>query len=140
MQDDKITILVIDDSADVLEIETIALGEFGYNVIPCTRADEALAIVAGNTPLDMVLTDVVLTGDIDGWHLADRIRAMRPNIKVAFTSGYVQPTTLSVLRARGAFFLPKPWRADALENFLRCASAIRRRAESPAPCVREFRL
>jgi CheY-like chemotaxis protein len=123
MPDKKTTILVIDDSADVLEIETIALGEFGYTVIPCTRSDEALAIVSSDTPLDIVLTDIVLTGDIDGWHLADRIRALRPNIKVVFTSGYVQPTTLSIVKARGEFFLPKPWRAEALENFMRRALA-----------------
>ena len=119
MQDGKFTILVIDDTIDVLELETTVLGELGYNVIPCNSADEALAIVAVDASLDMVLTDVVLIGDIDGWHLAERIRELRPNIKVAFTSAYVQPATLSILTARGELFLPKPWKADALANFMR---------------------
>jgi len=123
MQDGKFTILVVDDGIDVLETETTVLGEFGYNVIPCTSADEALAIVAGDASVDMVLTDVVMLGDIDGWHLAERIRELRPSIKVAFTSGYVQPSTLSILTARGELFLPKPWKADALANFMRRALA-----------------
>jgi DNA-binding NtrC family response regulator len=123
MRDDKPTILVVDDDIDVLETETIMLDEFGYNAIPCTRADEALKIVASDIPLDMVLTDVIMVGSIDGWHLAERIRAVRPNLKIAFTSGYLMPQTIEKVIARGVLFLPKPWRAVALADFVRGALA-----------------
>lgn len=99
------------------------LGEFGYYVIPCTSADEALAIIARDDTIDMVLTDVVMPGEIDGWHLAERIRNLRPRIKVAFTSGYVMPSTRSILTARHELFLPKPWRPDALADLIRRAFA-----------------
>jgi CheY-like chemotaxis protein len=123
MRDDKPTILVVDDDIDVLETETIMLDEFGYNTIPCTRADEALEIVASGMPLDMVLTDVIMVGSIDGWHLAERIRAVRPHLKIAFTSGYLMPSTVDKVIARGELFLPKPWRAVTLMNFVRGALA-----------------
>jgi CheY-like chemotaxis protein len=121
MQDRKSTILVIDDEPDVLEVETAVLGEFGYFVIPCARADEALAIVAGDTPLDMVLTDIVMMGGIDGWHLAEKMRTLRPSLKVVFTSGYVMPSTLAIVAARGELFLQKPWTAEALADVMRRA-------------------
>jgi DNA-binding NtrC family response regulator len=123
MRDDKPTILVVDDDIDVLETETLMLDEFGYNAIPCTRADEALEIVASDIPLDMVLTDVIMVGSIDGWHLAERIRAVRPNLKIAFTSGYLMPSTVEKVVARGELFLPKPWRAVALADFVKGALA-----------------
>jgi DNA-binding NtrC family response regulator len=123
MQDDRPTILVIDDDVDVLETETIALEEFGYNAIPCSRDDEALEIVASDIPLAMVLTDIVMVGSIDGWHLAERIRAVRPNLKIAFTSGYVMPSTAAEVVARGVLFLPKPWKATEFAEFVRGALA-----------------
>jgi DNA-binding NtrC family response regulator len=123
MRDDKPTILVVDDDIDVLETETILLDEFGYNAIPCTRADEALEIVASDIPLDMVLTDLIMAGSIDGWRLAERIRAVRPNLKIAFTSGYLMPLAVEKVIERGELFLPKPWRAAALADFVRGALA-----------------
>jgi DNA-binding NtrC family response regulator len=121
MQDDRPTILVIDDDVDVLEIETIALEEFGYHAIPCTSDDAALEIVASDIPLAMVLTDIVIDGSIDGWHLAERIRAVRPDLKIAFTSGYMMPSTAAKVAARGELFLLKPWTANALSEFVRAA-------------------
>jgi DNA-binding NtrC family response regulator len=123
MRDDKPTILVIDDDLGVLETETNMLDDFGYNVIPCSRADEALDIVASDIPLDMVLTDIIIVGSMNGWRLAERIRAMRPHLKIAYTSGYLAPSTGDQVVVRGERYLPKPWRATALEDFVRDALA-----------------
>src|SRR5580704_17627729 len=111
MQDDKPTILVIDDDVGVLETETNMLDDFGYNVIPCSGADEALAVVASDIPLDMVLTDIIIVGSIDGWHLSEEIRAVRPHLKIAFTSGYLGPWAEDKYVVAGELYLPKPWRA-----------------------------
>jgi CheY-like chemotaxis protein len=82
-----------------------------------------MEIVASNIPLAMVLTDIVIVGSIDGWHLAERIRAMRPDLKIAFTSGYVMPSTVEIVAERGELLLPKPWSATGLAEFVRCALA-----------------
>jgi len=123
VRDRQFTILVIDDVIAVLEIEAAVLGELGYNVIPSNSAREALAIIAGNAAIDMVLTDVVMIGEIDGWELAERARELRPNLKVVFTSGYMKPSAVADMVARGQSFLPKPWKADAVANFMRRALA-----------------
>jgi len=119
MRDDKPTILVIDDDVGVLETETNMLDEFGYHAIPCSRAEEALKIVASDMPLDMVLTDIIIVGGIDGWRLAERIRAVRPHLKIAFTSGYLGPSASDTVVVRGERYLPKPWKASALADFVR---------------------
>src|SRR5277367_4135217 len=110
LEDDKPTILVIDDDLGVLQTETNMLDDFGYHVIPCSRADEALEIVASDTPLDMVLTDIIIVGSMNGWRLAERIRAVRPHLKIAFTSGYLGHLTGDRVVSRGEMYLPKPWR------------------------------
>jgi DNA-binding NtrC family response regulator len=123
MRDDKPTILVIDDDVAVLQVETNMLQEFGYNVISCSRSDVALDIVASHVPLDMVLIDIIIVGSMNGWSLAERIRAARPHLKIAYTSGYLGPTASDQVIVRGERYLPKPWKATALENFVRDALA-----------------
>ncbi|HVB15307.1 MAG TPA: response regulator [Stellaceae bacterium] len=117
----KAIILVVDDEPDVLEIETLLLADLGYEVIPSNSAGEALAIIAGGATVDMVLTDLVMLGDVDGWRLAERIREIRPQMKVAFTSGYVRPSAKAHIEAHGDDVLAKPWHLDELAGFLRRA-------------------
>ena len=115
------TILVIDDDPSILEIETLVLGDHGYEVIPSNSAKEALAIVAGGGPIDIVLCDLVLVGEMDGWSFAERSRELRPKIKIVFTSGYVAPPTIANLETAGTHVLHKPWRPDELVAFIRRA-------------------
>ena len=115
------TILVVDDEPHVLEIETIVLAEHGFNVIPSNSAKEALAIVAGDGPIDIVLCDLVLVGEMDGWSFAERSREIRPNMRIVFTSGYVAPPVIASLKSTGTHVLRKPWRPDELVAFIRRA-------------------
>jgi DNA-binding NtrC family response regulator len=117
------TILVVDDETDVLEIETLLLAELGYDVIPCNSASEALAIIAAGDPIDMVLTDLVMLGDMDGWRLSEKIHEVCPRMKVAFTSGYVKPAAAAKIASRDHPLLSKPWRADEVALFMRQALA-----------------
>ena len=88
MQARKITILVVDDDPIVLQTEVTALGELGYDVIPCDSAAEALELIAGKFAIDLLLTDLVMMpGDISGSILAKRARRLRPKLKIIFTSG-----------------------------------------------------
>jgi CheY-like chemotaxis protein len=117
------TILVIDDDPSILEIETIVLADHGFNVIPSNSAKEALAIVADSGPIDLVLCDLVLVGEMDGWSFAERSREIRPKIKIVFTSGYVAAPAIANLESTGTHVLRKPWRPDELIVFIRRALA-----------------
>ena len=117
------TILVIDDDPSILEIETIVLADHGFNVIPSNSAKEGLAIVADSGPIDLVLCDLVLVGEMDGWSFAERSREIRPKIKIVFTSGYVAAPAIANLESTGTHVLRKPWRPDELIVFIRRALA-----------------
>ncbi len=119
VQEKKATILVVDDEIDVLEIETLLLADLGYEVIPTNSVSEALAFITSDASIDMVLTDLVMLGDIDGWRLAERVHQLRPDMKVVFTSGYVKPPTMARMAALGQQVLAKPWRLDELAVFIR---------------------
>jgi DNA-binding NtrC family response regulator len=119
----RATILIVDDEVAILELETNFLAELGHNVIPTNSPDEALAIVAADSSIDLVLTDLVMLGDMDGWSLSERIHEMRPDLKVAFTSGYVNPTAMTKLARDGLLVLHKPWRPEQLARFVQRALA-----------------
>ena len=123
MQRRRATILIVDDEVAILELETNFLAEIGYNVIPTSSPDEALAIVAADSTIDLVLTDLVMLGNMDGWSLSEQIHVLRPELKVAFTSGYVSPAAMAKLARGGLMVLHKPWRPEQLARFVQRALA-----------------
>ena len=64
------------------------LRELGYKVLESTSAEDALALLESATPVDLVLTDVVLSSNLTGSDLAREAARRRPGIKVVFMSGY----------------------------------------------------
>lgn len=81
------TILVVED--EVLVRMTIAdyLRECGFQVAEAGSADEALAILNSEMPVDLVFSDVQMPGTMNGFGLAQWIRQHRPDLKVILTSG-----------------------------------------------------
>jgi DNA-binding NtrC family response regulator len=81
------TVLVVDD--EVLLRLSIAdcLREEGFVVIEAVSADEAVAILETTMPVDIVLTDVIMPGRMDGVGLARFVEAHRPETRVILTSG-----------------------------------------------------
>lgn len=82
------TILVIEDDLDVRELTVTMLRELGYKVLESTSAEDALALLESATPVDLVLTDVVLSSNLTGSDLVREAARRRPGIKVVFMSGY----------------------------------------------------
>jgi CheY-like chemotaxis protein len=118
MEDRSFTILVVDDDTHALELETLALTELGYTVVPSNSADEALRLAASGLAIDLLFTDLVMPGGTDGYALAKRLREMRPEMKIAFTSGYVSRAVSAAMAARGEPILLKPWKFDDLKDFV----------------------
>lgn len=109
------TILVVEDQQAVRSFIKAALKQYGYHVIEASGGEEAIAVVKQHSgPIHLLLADVVLPG-MNGKELSDKLRALRPKLKVLFTSGY----TSDVIAHRGVLdygvaYIPKPFNPDKL--------------------------
>lgn len=109
------TILVIEDEAAVRRLVARMLRARGYTVLHASRGEEAIALVQGHPGrIDLVLSDVVMPG-MAGPAAVARIRAMRPEIRRLYMSGYTEEaaTTRGALDAE-APLLGKPFSGDEL--------------------------
>jgi hypothetical protein len=81
------TILVVEDDEDVLLVAAENLTELGYHVETAVNAAQALEILKGDDPVDLLFSDVVMPGGMNGVQLAVEARRIRPELKVLLTSG-----------------------------------------------------
>ena len=82
------TILVVEDDEDVAAVAAETLKELGYQVVTALNAARALEILSGNQPVDLLFSDVIMPGGMNGAQLAVEARRIRPELKVLLTSGY----------------------------------------------------
>jgi PAS domain S-box-containing protein len=114
------TILCVEDDASVRANVTTQLESLGYTVITASNAAEALAIVDGGAEFDLLFTDIVMRGKMNGKQLAERMRLRWPSLRVLLTSGYTDHTIIRDGRlVPDFFFLPKPYRRPQLARMLR---------------------
>jgi PAS domain S-box-containing protein len=109
------TVLVVDDNVDVAEVTSSLFEHLGYETIYRDSAEAALKLLEAGTKIDLVFSDIVMPGTIDGVGLAREIGSRYPNLPVALTTGYsdaaiAAPPNLRILR--------KPFDADALGDFI----------------------
>ncbi len=83
-------VLVVEDEAALRRFVVTLLEELGYAVLAVADGEQALAALNGEQPLDLLLSDVVLPGQLSGPRLAKRIEERRPGVKVLFMSGYAE--------------------------------------------------
>jgi DNA-binding response OmpR family regulator len=113
------TILVVEDSASVLEIARSVLEIAGYRVLMAGSAGQALEISRGFAEtIDLLFVDLVLP-DRSGYGLAQQLQAERPGIRVLFTSGYTADVAIGFGIDLTRAFLPKPYRAAQLLRWVR---------------------
>ncbi len=84
------TILVVEDDDGVRAYSVGALRELGYRVIEAHNGPSALRLLEDQAQVDLLFTDVVLPGGLTGAQLAAQARALRPGLKVLFTTGYAR--------------------------------------------------
>ena len=115
------TILVVDDDEDVLALAATFLSDQGYIILQASSGAEGLSIVQRDPSIDLLLTDVVMPGEMDGFDLALAARRMRPDLRVLYTSGF--PKNIAVGKAGSDYgpMLPKPWRLRDLGAVVRQA-------------------
>lgn len=119
-------VLVVDDEEAVRNVTAATLELFGYSVLLAANANDALALMARENTIDLVLTDIAMPG-LSGLELGARLAQLKPRLPVVYMSGYVEPWRDP--RAQGAHhvhFIEKPFSAailvDLLEHALACAA------------------
>jgi CheY-like chemotaxis protein len=118
------TILVVEDDKLVRDYVLTQLHSLGYVTLDAANGAEALAIVASGTPFDLLFTDVIMPGAMNGRQLANEAEKARPGLKVLFTSGYTENAIIHHGRLdSGVLLLAKPYRKSDLAAMIRKALA-----------------
>ncbi len=114
------SVLVVEDDALVRSYVMTHLKALGYTAHSAASAAEAMSMVYDDVEFDLLFTDVMLAGGMNGPQLAEELRKYKPGLKVLFTSGYTENAMLHHGRLGPAVqLLPKPYRRADLARMLR---------------------
>ncbi len=113
-------ILVVEDNSELRVIACELLESLGYRVTVAASGDEAMQLLTNGLHFDLLFTDIVMPGRLDGIALARELRARDPVVPILLTSGFSSPLTLrETVDALGAKLIPKPYRRAELANLVR---------------------
>lgn len=113
------TILVVEDDSDVRAYSTDCLRELGFTVIEAAEAESALRLLRQHPEVQLVFTDVGLPG-LNGRELVEKIRELRPTMRVLFTTGYARNAIVHHGRLDpGVELLTKPFTRSQLAEWVR---------------------
>jgi PAS domain S-box-containing protein len=108
-------ILLVEDDDSVREVASQQLSSLGYRVISASNGTDALELLARTADVDLLFTDVVMPGGMNGGQVAEAARRVRPGLKVLFASGYFEGALVREGNIEAsAQFLVKPYRKKEL--------------------------
>jgi PAS domain S-box-containing protein len=108
------TILLVDDEAPLRSLLAEMLSEAGYTVIEAADGREGLNILQSQQHIDLLVSDVGLPGNMNGRQMADAGRALRPDLKVIFVTGYAEHAAIgNGALEPGMHVMTKPFALDA---------------------------
>ena len=116
------TILVVEDNEALRHAVVLQLQELGYETIEADSARPALRILGTAATVDLMLTDIVMPGGMDGRALAGEAIKLRPHLPILFTSGFpatANGSSLSSWQEAGVAVLAKPVRRQELAERIR---------------------
>jgi len=103
------TILLAEDNAELRHTAVYQLEKLGYRVLAAQNGEAALAVLRGTEPIDLLFSDIVMTGTLTGTDLVGEARKLRPNIRILLTTGYAEKAVSNA--NQGAWqLLRKPYR------------------------------
>jgi signal transduction histidine kinase/ActR/RegA family two-component response regulator len=133
------SILLVEDNDEVAMLVTEMLRELGYRVTRAASAQGALGALADEREIDLVFSDIVMPGTMNGMELAREVRRRRPGAPILLTSGYAGAAVRDA-EADDIKILCKPYAIEALDVALRVALGDRvcqdRRGLGSAPIER----
>ena len=108
------TVLVVEDQPDVREVIEMFLSDLGYRILTAPDGVAAQKVLAGDEPVDLLLTDVVMPNGVSGIDLALGARRLRQDLKVVLVSGYPRDMQNRADGFSEMIFLEKPFRQAEL--------------------------
>jgi signal transduction histidine kinase/CheY-like chemotaxis protein len=128
------TILVVEDDDLVRTFVVGQIQSLGYVALSAVNADAALVIINSAQTIDLLLTDMIMPGSMNGRQLSDAARRRRPSLRVLFTSGYTENTVIHYGRLdAGVLLLAKPYRKSDLARMIRAALGADTKLQPPTP-------
>jgi CheY-like chemotaxis protein len=116
------TILVVEDDRLVRNYVLTQLHSLGYTTLDAANAADALCLIHEGAQFDLLFTDVIMPGTMNGRQLADAIQKDQPELKVLFTSGYTENAIIHHGKLdSGVLLLAKPYRKSDLARLVRKA-------------------
>ena len=126
-------VLVVEDQDDVRDVAVALLENLGYTVFEAINGQQALTVLEARSEIDLLFTDIVMPGGMDGMELAKAARSLRPTLPVVFATGYAEAAVLreGEVKATGGL-VTKPYRRADLATKIRQALAERKAAPEPS--------
>lgn len=116
------TILLVEDNTAVLEFAQSQLVDLGYRVLVATNGKEALQVIRENADIDLLFTDVVMPGGMNGRELAMEASRLKPELNLLYCSGYAENAIVHQgLLDKGVQLLQKPYTRLQLARMIRRA-------------------
>jgi CheY-like chemotaxis protein len=117
-------ILLVEDDELVRAHLAETLQSLGYVVLPCASGQEVLGMIKSGVEADLLLTDILLSGGVNGHRVAEQIKELRPAMPVLYMSGYTE----NAIAADGHLdphihFISKPFRRQQIATKLRAVFA-----------------
>lgn len=114
------TILLVEDDDEVRQVAFDMLTDLEYSVLQASGVEQAQDLLAGDQHIDLLFTDVVMPGKSTGQDLVERMRTIRPELPVLFTSGFVQDSIVHDGRLdEGVQLIEKPYTQQQLAQKIR---------------------
>ena len=107
------TVLAVDDDLDVLDLASTVLQDAGYTVLEAHNGAAALELLNRHAEITLLFTDIVMPG-MTGFELADRAKAMKPELFVIYTSAYHKNILSESHVLKHGPLIPKPWRKNQI--------------------------
>jgi PAS domain S-box-containing protein len=124
-------VLVVEDNADVLKITSAMIESIGYRALTASSGDEAMRIIRQRGDIELLISDVMLPGELNGPALAKQAVAHSPGLKVLFNSGYAeQALQSSGLLNENVHLISKPFRKMQLAS--KIAELLERNGTTPS--------
>ncbi|MBQ5950379.1 ATP-binding protein [Massilia sp. ST3] len=114
-------ILLVEDNDDVRELAESMLSMAGYQVLSAPSGERALALLDGGAKVDLLFTDVIMPGGMNGLQLVAEARRKRPGLPVLVTTGYMDELPGQGGRGEGLDVLAKPYHHQELLDRIKAA-------------------
>ena len=112
-------ILLVEDEEQVRVLAESFLQVEGHSTLSAGSQDQALVLIAGPEPIDLLFTDINLQGVSEaGLSLAAKAVEIRPELRVLYTSGQSVTDGMAALFVKNSAFLPKPYTVEQLGTIL----------------------